>query len=527
MRFRSKLLYAVAILTVTIGMFAVPSLRDAIAQLAPSPIGSALQSGSGIDASQLDALRRFYAARQNTPAWHDRGSLNADGRAALAVLSKAAEDGLDPSRYELDNLARPFAAGDSSALAYRDLTFTATLLRYSSDMLDGRSTLRRIDSDIDLPLSGYDTAAGINQALAAHKIADFLWGLAPQLPQYTPLKAALAQYRALAAKGGWPSFAARKAFDAASASPETFTELQRRLAFEDPALAGDLTVSVDILDAAVKRFQARNGLEADGRVGQTTIAQLNISASDRAAQIAANMERLRWLPHALEASYVWVNVPDASLVVMENGASVLTSRVIAGRPHDRTPIFRAEITSVVANPPWIVPAVIARREIAPKAAANPNYLAHNHIVFENGQYRQIPGLDNALGYVKLNVSDHFSVYLHDTPARSLFARQNRFLSHGCIRVQQIRPLASYALSGDVQSGIDRLEAAIATTQTTLLAIKVPIPVYVVYFTAFPSSDGIQFRSDIYGRDKRIIPTMFGATSFAQAFPGVSGCREKA
>ena len=519
-----KLVCAATVLAV--GLSAAAFLHQAAAQAAPSPIESALQSGFAVGASQLDSLRKFYAVRQNAPAWYDRGGLNADGRAAFAVLSRASEEGLDPSRYELENLARPFAASDATALAYRDLTFTASMLRYASDMLDGQPAFKHIDSDVDLPLSGYDIASGAAAALASHNISEFLWGLEPQLPQYAPLKAALAQYRAVAAKGGWPNFATRKSFNAAGATPETLAELQARLGYEDLAVAGPIPASVDDMDAAIKRFQARNGLAAEGNVGSATIAQLNVTASARGAEIAANMERLRWLPHQFEKAYVQVNVPDASLAVMENGTPILTSRVIVGRPHDRTPIFRAEITGIVANPPWIVPAVIARREIGPKAAVNPDYLARNHIVFENGQYRQIPGDDNALGYLKLNVSDRFSVYLHDTPARSLFAKPNRFLSHGCIRVQQIKPLASYALSGDVGSGVERLDAAIATALTTRLAVKAPIPLYVVYFTAFPSPDGLQFRPDVYGRDKRLIAAMFGATSYTQAFPSVSGCNRK-
>ena len=525
MRIRSKVLKFAPIFIVAAFVLASLSPCDAASQSAP--LESTLQSASGIAPSQIDSVRKFYAARQNVPAWYDTSGLNADGRAALAVLSRASEDALDPARYELENLSRPFATNDAAALAYRDLTFTESVLRYASDMLDGQPALKHIDSDIDLPLSGYDLASGAAAALASHKISEFLWGLEPQVPQYAPLKAALAQYRSVAAKGGWPNFAARKAFAAASATPQTLAELQARLAYEDLAVAGPMPASAEEMDAAVRRFQARNGLDAEGRVGSGTIAQLNVTASERAAEIAANMERLRWLPHQFENAYVQVNVPDASLAVIENGAAVLTSRVIAGRPHDRTPIFRAEITGIVANPPWIVPAVIARREIAPKAAANPDYLARNHIVLENGQYRQIPGDDNALGYLKLNVSNRFSVYLHDTPARSLFARPYRFLSHGCIRVQQIKPLASYALNGDTASGIDRLEAAIATTQTTHLEIKAPIPLYVVYLTAFPSSDGLQFRPDIYGRDKRLIAAMFGATSYTQAFPGVKGCTHRA
>jgi murein L,D-transpeptidase YcbB/YkuD len=523
MRTQRKFLALVATIAVGSSLALVPGHGGA--QPAATPVEAALQSVA--DKSSLATLKRFYAARGNQPAWYDPRGLTADGRAAIAVLSRVSEEGLDPSRYRLADLTRPPATTNPAELADRDLAFSAALFRFANDMLDGRPDLRTIDRDIDLPVSGFDILGGVDRALREHRIGEFLAGLEPRVPQYAPLKAALAAYRAIAEKGGWPAIAARKKFTAASADPATFAELQTRLGAEDPALAGAAPVAVEEMDAAIRRFQARTGLDPDGAVGPGTVAALNISASDRASQIAANLERLRWLPHAFEKSYVAVNVPDATLAVVDNGSTILTSRVIVGRPHDRTPIFRAEITGIVANPPWIVPAVIARREIAPKAAADPGYLARHHMIVGNGQYRQLPGKDNALGYLKLDVSDRFSVYLHDTPSRGLFARHERFLSHGCIRVQQIRPLASYALSGDLDAGADRLNAAIATNVTTRLAVKVPLPVYVVYFTAFAAADGLQFRPDVYGRDRRLIAAMSGSTSFAQAFPTVGGCKHTA
>jgi L,D-transpeptidase YcbB len=527
MRIRSLLVYPASVLAI-VGLLALSASLDVSkAQPETSPIAQALQRGTGFTPAEAEGLRRFYRARQDAPAWFDTHGLNADGRAALAIMASAAEEALDPARYEVAALGRPFTASDPDARTARDLAFSAAVLRYTADMADGRPDWRRIDSDIDLPASGLDLAGGLAEALAAHRVGDFLHGLAPQLGEYAALKAALAQYRAIAAHGGWGVLGPMKSFTAASAAPAALDVLQARLAFEDSAVTGHAPAAPDAIDAAIRRFQVRHGVEADGRVGTATQAMLDVTASERAAAIAANMERLRWLPRERERSYVQVNVPDATLKVVDDGREILSSRVIVGRPKDRTPIFRAEITGIVANPPWIVPAVIARREIAPKAAANPNYLARNHMVVVNGQYRQLPGDDNALGHVKLNVSDRFSVYLHDTPARSLFARSVRFLSHGCVRVQQIMPLASYALSGDASSGIEQLNAAIATARTTSLTIKAPLPIYVVYETVFPSTDGLQFRADIYGRDQRLIVAMNGTTSFSRNFPPRAACRRQA
>jgi murein L,D-transpeptidase YcbB/YkuD len=486
-------------------------------------IESVLRSDSSIAPTSIEKLQAFYAARQDRPAWYDAHGLNGDGKLAVAAIASSGDDALDPAQYELAAISKPLPAADPQSVAYRDVLLTTQIMRYASDVRDGRDTLKRVDSDIDIPLSGFDAAKALGEALSERKLPDFLQTLAPQTSAYALLKAALARYRAIAGNGGWTDIPAAKPYDAKTATAEALLALQSRLAFEDADLVVSTPPDADAIDAAMRRFQVRNGLAGDGVVGPATLALLNVPASARVAQISVNMERLRWLPHMLEKSYVEVNVPDATLHVIDGGKEALTSRVIVGRPADRTPIFRAEITDVVANPPWNVPAKITRNEIMPKVRKNPGYLASHNMVVTNGQVQQLPGAKNSLGLIKLNVSDRFSVYLHDTPSRSLFARDQRFLSHGCIRVQQITPLASYAITGDVTGGVDRLLEAIATGETVHLPIPSPIPLYVDYFTAFPAADGtMQFRSDIYGRDARMIAAIGGATS-AQVTGSIGNC----
>jgi len=335
------------------------------------------------------------------------------------------------------------------------------------------------------------------------------------------LKQALAHYREIDSAGAWAMLADSFPEDPES-NPDSAAVLQHRLAVEDDAASRNQRVSDPL-----KQFQARHGLVADGTVGPETIAALNVSASERAMEIVANMERWRWLPRVLETSYVAVNVPDQHLTVLARGGSALDSRVIVGRPSDPTPIFRAVARSLTVNPPWNVPVGIAQSEILPKLRGDPRYLVDHDMILRDGpagdpygmhinwgtvspesfryHVQQQPGPKNDLGTLKLELPNRFNVYLHYKSAQSLFDLDARALSHGCVRVEQILPLASYALSGDPAAAVSSLQNAIASGKTEHLALGNPLPIYFLYWTVFPDPDGmIEFRPDIYGRDRRMI-----------------------
>jgi murein L,D-transpeptidase YcbB/YkuD len=300
------------------------------------------------------------------------------------------------------------------------------------------------------------------------------------------------------------------------------------------------------LEVAVREYQRRNGLESDGRVGPNTLAMLNVSVSTRVDQIIANMERWRWMPCDFEQRYVLVNVPDAMLEVVADAEVELTSRVIVGAQRTPTPLFRAEIIGVTVNPPWNVPASIARNEMLPRLQSDARYLAERNMVLVNGtaddphcisidwkaispdmfpfQIRQDPSADNALGVLKLELPNRFSVYLHDTPARTLFALPERFLSHGCVRVQNIHPLASYLLKFNSTHGPDKLDEELASPDTVFLPLDDPMPVYVLYWTAMTNGDGLfGFRRDVYLRDERLIAELKSRVSPQLAMADDLGC----
>ncbi len=348
--------------------------------------------------------------------------------------------------------------GDAVA---RDVALSAALLRYMGDLSVGRADLESLDADVALPLRAFDAPALLQKALREGRFAAMLTGLAPRYREYAYLKAALAR---------------------------------------------------------------------------------NPDAGTRDA-IVANMERWRWLPASLEPDRIVINAADAQLQLWLGAKLILTSRVIVGRPSDPTPILRAEGAGVTLNPPWTIPHSIAAREILPKLKKNHAYLASQDMVLLNGpagdpqglhvnwraipagtfpyQIRQVPGPRNPLGRIKLELPNRFSVYLHDTPGKSAFDKSARDLSHGCVRVEQILPLASYALAGDLTAA-EQIKSAIAQGDTKTLPLEKKLPVYFLYWTAFAGSqDELQVRPDIYGRDRRLIAAMRGGASRVAA--NVAAC----
>jgi len=224
-------------------------------------------------------------------------------------------------------------------------------------------------------------------------------------------------------------------------------------------------------------------------------------------EIEVNLERQRWLPRQLPAERVWVNAADAQLVFYRADRPVFSTRVIVGQDDKRnqTPEFRVAMDGILFNPPWNIPEDIATEEILPKTNSDPNYLArHDMVMLPDGGLQQLPGPNAGLGLLKFEMENRFGVYLHDTPSKNLFSRDNRRISHGCIRVQDPRGLAALLM----QQPIDTINQAIATGGTTRRDLPAPVPVFVVYETAYVDSNGtLQFRPDVYNRDAEIWPRL--------------------
>jgi murein L,D-transpeptidase YcbB/YkuD len=306
-------------------------------------------------------------------------------------------------------------------------------------------------------------------------------------------------------------------------------------------MAGDLlppappqSIAFDAeLEAAVKRFQERHGLTPDGAVGPGTRAALNVPVSARIDQIRVNLERARWVLHEIQGEFVLVNVAGFDVAYFRNDEPIWTSKVIVGRPYRETPIFKSLITYVVLNPTWTIPPGILVKDKLPVIKRDPGYLARNNIrVIDSAgrevnprsvdwsrysgsrlppyQLRQDPGDDNALGLVKIMFPNPYLVYLHDTPSKSLFEKDERTFSSGCIRVEKAFELAELVLNDPVRWNRAAIDAAVATRKTQTVNLAKPVPVLILYWTAQPRPDGqVIFRSDVYGRDPATLAALNG------------------
>jgi murein L,D-transpeptidase YcbB/YkuD len=287
--------------------------------------------------------------------------------------------------------------------------------------------------------------------------------------------------------------------------------LRKRLAAEGYLVgSGAGTLYDKELVDAVRRFQSRRGLGADGVVGSGALAELNVSAAARADQIAANLERWRWIPRQLPAHRIEVNLPTAMLDYYRNGAIPSTMKVAVGAVKHQTPMMTADISSIVLNPPWNVPSSIVKNEIGPRLARDPGYLAREGLKvvgrYESGlpMLQQRPGPNSALGRVKFDSPNEFAVFLHDTPSRAGFSRADRLLSHGCVRLERPLELARLVLEGTPDWTPERMQAAVDAGKTVRVSLPEPIPMYLFYWTSFVDGQGIvYFWDDIYGWDKRL------------------------
>jgi murein L,D-transpeptidase YcbB/YkuD len=311
-------------------------------------------------------------------------------------------------------------------------------------------------------------------------------------------------YRAIDAAGGFPELP-DSLVQKSKRKWRNYAPLRQRLALEGDLAADDGSDAMDEpLRAAVTHFQERNGLRTDGRVTWKTLEKLNIPAHDRVTQIALNLERLRVSERETPETRVEVNIPDATALFHRNGQVVLAMNVVVGAVGHETPTLTSTIDTVILNPTWTVPESIIKNEIKPAIRKNKNYLRNNRMYWAGEQLVQEPGAHNALGRVKFDFPNRYSVYLHDTPSRRLFTDPERAQSHGCVRLQKPLELAVMLLEGSERWDRGAIEAAIDAGATRRIAVPEPMPVIITYRTAFVGEDGtVNFRSDVYGLDSKL------------------------
>lgn len=521
-----------------------PAAADTTAaQTAPVQTGAPLVSpNSGAvtlalaDPGVEDAVRQFYAARLDSPVWHSGSHWIPAAEAMLQVLSEADRHGLVPSDY----LAQPPATVVASAPTdAQDVALTDAALRYLRDVTAGRIAPRdRPDHRYPhgVPAREAAAAALLTQALAGPDPAAALAAVQPADPAYDRLKALLAELRQQQmATGGWPPVPDGPTLrEGEGLGDDRLPLLQASLLLHGDLAPADTVKTPRVFDgslvAALKRFQARHGITVDGVLGPDTLKTLNVPLADRIMQVEANLERMRWDPAPpATGKYIEVNVADYRLTAYRDGVPELFMSVVVGTDENRTPLFTDYMDDVVLNPTWTVPPSIARNEILPRLRADPGYTIAENMDIHASWSHSAPKIDpwavdwwsvqgsrmpymfveragpgNALGRVRFSLNNDFAIYMHDTPAKSLFSRPHRAFSHGCVRVADYDRLLAFVADDQ----LERLRRLLDSGRTMTMRLPQNVDVRVLYHSAWVDDLGTpHFRRDVYGLDPEVVQRM--------------------
>ena len=469
----------------------------------------------------------FYRARDDKPAWIVDDDSSAASHALEVIRSApahgfAAADYGEPdiaSRLVALTAATPDDAARSRRVAEIDARLTAALLAFGRDVSIGRKS----------PASSKNTARVVPEfattlAGATNDPQRWLDSVRPPHPEYVALETALVSLLQQRDGEGWFPVPAGKFV--AGGSGAAVAALRKRLGAGGHlrAEAASSTAPFSAEDEqAVKAFQGLHGLKATGAVDGATLAAMNVPIDERIRQVALNLERWRAMPDDLGARHLFVNIPAFHLIAREDGKPVLDIRVVVGKLTNKTPVFSSTMSTIVFSPYWNIPDSIVDGETVPAMAKDPAYLARNNIEVlsasnaspvdysdvdwdDAGQrrrlaFRQKPGPGNALGFVKFLFPNQYDVYIHDTPADRLFSRVSRALSHGCVRLEQPEALARYVLRDDPAWDDESILEAMTGGIEKHVRLREPIPVHLVYFTAWVENGGLHFQPDVYGYDK--------------------------
>jgi murein L,D-transpeptidase YcbB/YkuD len=562
---RKPLLFVLVALVVRMSLaYGQPQTSDPVAEVIREHIDALRYADErdvrGAQVVLREPVARVYEARQFRSAWSDPVRLNQ----LIAAIGDLDADGLDPRDYHLDALTairdELRSAKSLSAAEQADLNLVATdalgLAMYH--LFAGKVDPVRLSTQWNFdqrPLKSGEGIRVLGDVLESGRIAEAMASVRPAHPWYELGRERLREYRRIAAAGGWPTIAAGPTLKRDMTDPRV-PVLRERLRItrdlETPGGTGSAPpqtsaanpsgttgAAVDPLqvydadvEAGVRHFQARHGLGADGNVGPATLAALNVPVQARIDQIRLNLERGRWVLHEIKGEFVLVDVAGFQVSYFRDDKPIWTSKVVVGKPYRETPIFKSEITYVVFNPTWTIPPGILAKDKLPIIKRDPGYLVRNKIrVIDSrgrevspysvdwGRYtsanlpyqlRQDPGPDNALGLVKIMFPNPYLVYLHDTPAKSLFGEDARAFSSGCIRVERPFELAELVLNDPERWDQKTFRDVIDSKRTQTVNLQKPVTVMILYWTAQPTPDGqVIFRNDVYGRDPPLLKALDG------------------
>jgi L,D-transpeptidase YcbB len=499
------------------------ALRSAaVAELLASVSGDSLIRLSDGDTLHVSAATlAFYRGRADQAAWVGPKRLSDKGLAVHQAVGAAGDDGLPPVRYRhdvaLDRIARLEMTGDTAlsdtmvvrTLADLDVLVTEGFNRLARDLVAGMMDPEAAGLDYRIVKDRAPADAILNRVLTGEAPADIVARLRPAIPHYDRMRVALLAYHEAEARGDWPQVRTDSTLKEGGRA-EAVAQVRRRLAdgvnAREAALARAGAADESLFDAdlarAVALFQDRHAIVPDGAVGEATARELNHTIAERIAELRLNLDRWRWLPDHLGDRYVIVNIAGFELEVVEQGRIIESMNVVVGQLTNQTPIFSDSIQYVVVNPYWNVPDGIMARTIQPAMDRDPTYLARHDMEIVDGRVRQRPGPKNSLGRYKFIFPNDFDVYLHDTPDGHLFARTERAFSSGCVRLERPRDFARMLLRLQSDRDPDSLDPILAAGKEQWIKLDRPLPVYLLYFTAWAQEDGtVRFHHDVYQRSE--------------------------
>ena len=451
-------------------------------------------------------MKTFYTGRNNAYAWFDSTGMIEQAANLFNRIKNISDEGIDSNKMvyqkELNDLMEQSGQESDSSILKTELMLTAQYLTYAKTVWTGIDEKESIAMDWLLPRKKIEYTQMLDSLLSGKDVLTD----PPVYKQYYLLREYLKKYRAAERSDTIRIETKLTTIKKGDSSVEVGKIRYKLFLLGDIAENSGSNHFDDGLAAAVRSFQKRFGLKETGQVKKAELDEMNMSITDRIQQILVNMERSRWVTRDAANNYLIVNIPEYKLHVIENDSVAWDMNVVVGKNQSKTVIFNGDIKYVVFAPYWNVPSSIIKNEILPGIKRNANYLANHNMEWNGGNVRQKPGKNNSLGLVKFLFPNSHSIYLHDSPAKSLFSETNRAFSHGCIRLAEPKKLATYLLRNDSSWNSRKIDSAMNAGKEKYVTLKKTLPVFIVYFTAWVSTETgqLNFRKDIYQRDGRLL-----------------------
>lgn len=473
-----------------------------------------------VDSATAQQLRSFYNSRNYQYGWFVSSGLTDPGLAFWNLLNSFISLSKDSSLFDkkLAGQMNQFTDGDTNYSANKksldqiELRLTRQFFLYAQKAYEGRVDPQ--DLQWFVPRKKVDAMEVLDSIVARKGVRFEEWE--PANPSYVSLKKELIRMKTIANKGGWATIDmhGRKTYKPGDTGATILAVKQRLRASGEFGQSDSSAVYDSLLLQAVRSVQLRYGFKDDGIIDTPLVKALNVTIRERVEQMLINMERMRWLPEKTASTRIVANIPEFIVHVYEGDKEAFSMPIVVGKEGNSTVIFNDELKYIVFSPYWNVPASIVRKEILPAMSRNPGYLAAQDMEITSGEgglpsIRQRPGGKNSLGRVKFLFPNNHNIYFHDTPAKSLFEKEMRAYSHGCIRLSDPVKMATYLLRDQPEWTPEKIDEAMHLSDEKWVTLKQQVPVYISYFTAWVDGQGrLNFRDDIYGHDDQMRKLMF-------------------